>query len=660
MKTSKDEIIYKLKSNIFFIILILGAVFNDLVLRALTIKKIFYWKPLFTTVGVILLVSIFVWFFSYKNRKYIFIALSAIFSLISSLNYIYYGYYSSFLSFSLIGQLRNIGEVKSSVLKNLDFKMLIFFIPTIVMIFTLKKLLTKEFFKKLSSINPIKRKTEFILPLCTGLLLLLVVFSTLSVADKSRIVKQWNRPYLVEHLGIYSFTTADIVKNISSNKVYKMESEEIVSLMENLKNKNENAIKENKYTNILKGKDLYVIHYESAQTFPMELEFGHGPVTPFLNELASESLYFENFYPQHSVGTSSDSEFSFSTSLLPINNGTVFITHTDRKYITIQNLLRDKGYHTFSMHGNNGDLWNRDIMHYELGYERFYNKNDYNIDEEIGLGLSDISFYSQSVDKIKEIKKNDPRPIMATLITLSNHYPFSDTHVYGDFDVGFLEGTDLGNYLKSYNYADQALKSFFGKMDREGLLDNAAIIIYGDHEAKIPIEDYNLLYNPGENNLNEDDLEPYEISHSFAKKLQRTPFIIWTKDGILNDNIKTPMGMIDVMPTLGNMLDIYNPYSLGKDIFSIEENTVIFPDASWLNENYYYSASSSDLYDLRNVNGDEIIEEPEEAYNLEKNLHIKEKVEISNKIIQNDLIKLYNDSLLENLNRVLGHRIEKY
>ena len=644
MKIDKNKIIYKLKANIFFIILILGAVFNDLVLRALTVKKIFYWKPLFTTVGVILLFSIFVWFFTYNKRKYIFITLSAIFSLISSLNYVYYNYYSSFLSFSLIKQLKNISEVKSGVLKALDLRMFIFFIPTFIMIFMFKKLDTMEFFQKLGSLS---KKTEFIVPLCTGCILLLIVFTTLTGTDKSRIVKQWNRPYLVDQLGIYSFTTADIVKNISSNKVEKMEKEDIVSIMENLKNYNNSYQMENEYTNILKGKDIYIIHYESAQTFPMDLEFADGPVTPFLNKLASEGLYFDNFYPQHSVGTSSDSEFSFNTSLLPINNGTVFITHADRDFVTMQKLLKVKGYYTFSMHGNNGDLWNRNVMHDRLGYDKFYKKDDYNIDEEIGLGLSDISFFSQSVDKIKEIKEEQDSPIMATLITLTNHYPFEDVDDYGEFDVDYLEGTDIGNYLKSYHYADRALGSFIERMDQEGLLDNAAIVIYGDHHAKISKEDYNTLFDPNKGKDNQDELETFKISTSFAKKLKRTPFIIWTKHGILNDKIDTPMGMIDVMPTLGNMLDIYNPYALGKDMFSIEENTVAFPDGSWLNEDYYYSASSSKLYNLLDDGIDEILEGP---LDLDDNIHILEKIEISNRIIQNNLIKLYKEEKLKTLN----------
>ena len=59
---------------------------------------------------------------------------------------------------------------------------------------------------------------------------------------------------------------------------------------------------------------------------------------------------------------------------------------------------------------------------------------------------------------------------------------------------------------------------------------------------------------------------------------KNVPLIIWSKDLDEGKVIDTPMGMIDVLPTIGNMLNIYNKYALGNDIMSIKdkENIVIF------------------------------------------------------------------------------------
>ena len=47
--------------------------------------------------------------------------------------------------------------------------------------------------------------------------------------------------------------------------------------------------------------------------------------------------------------------------------------------------------------------------------------------------------------------------------------------------------------------------------------------------------------------------------------------------------------MLDVEPTLGNMLGFKNEYALGHDIFSIDENVIVFPDGNWLTDKMYYN-----------------------------------------------------------------------
>ena len=86
----------------------------------------------------------------------------------------------------------------------------------------------------------------------------------------------------------------------------------------------------------------------------MNLKFNNQDLTPNMNKLAKEGIYFDNFYAEESTGTSSDSEFTFASSLMPASNGTVFMNYFDRNYTTIQKLMQEKGYYTFSMHGNNG------------------------------------------------------------------------------------------------------------------------------------------------------------------------------------------------------------------------------------------------------------------------------------------------------------------
>lgn len=645
----KNKIYLNFKNNIMLILFVLAGIFNDFSLRVLTIGDAFKLKPIISSVSIILIVSILALFSNYKNRNYVYILLSGVFGLLSGGNYLYYKHYNSFLSFSLLKQFNQLSEMEGAFIKTLDIKVIIFFVPTLVLILIFKKLKKLEFFQK---IETTKKKKEVIHPFMLGTAILTILFLTLSSTDISRLVKQWNRPYLVDQLGIYSYATADIVKTTIANnesKIKEVNKDKFKTKLEFLVEKNINTLDTNEFTNIFRGKDVYVIHYESAQSFPMGLEFSGGEVTPFLNKMSQEGIYFDNFYPQHSVGTSSDSEFTFSTSLLPLNNGTVFMTHADREFTTIQKLLKNSGYFTFAMHGNNGDFWNRNIMYRNLGYDKFFNKQDYIIDEEIGLGLSDKSFFKQSIGKIKKIKEEKNTPVMATLITLSNHFPFDDIEAYGEFPVDHLEETPIGNYLKSCHYSDMALESFVNGMDEQGLLDNAIIVLYGDHHAKISSEDYEMIYNYNVETgdyLDKSDLDYVVIDNAYLKQIRKTPLIIWSKDESLARKIEKPMGMVDVFPTLSNMLGIFNPFQIGKDIFSVEENQVTFPNGDYIDKEYFYSASNSKIY---NLNTNESIENEELIrLALNRQLYSDKEIELSSNIIESDLIDYFNELLKTN------------
>ncbi|MCI8460717.1 MAG: LTA synthase family protein, partial [Bacilli bacterium] len=413
----------------------------------------------------------------------------------------------------------------------------------------------------------------------------------------------------------------------------------------------------NEYTNIFANKNVLVIHAESMMSNAMTQSFNGEEATPNLNKLAKEGMFFSNFYSQVSVGTSSDSELTYNTSLMPTKSGTAFVSYSDREYISTPKLLKEKGYYTFSMHANNADFWNRRAMHKSLGYDRFYSKTDYKVTKEtsIGLGLSDKEFFSQSIKKLKKINKEHTN-WYGLMIMLTNHTPFSETDKYGEFPVDiketitnedgtteekvypYMEGTKLGNYFKSIHYADSALGDLITGLDAEGLLDNTVVIIYGDHDARLARKDYNRLYNYDKENdsvLDEDDPE-YKEYDSYQYEIgRRVPFIIWTKDmkdTKLNQEVTNVMGMYDVMPTIGNMFGFYNKYALGHDIFNIKENNiVVFPNGNWVTNKMYYNSQKAAYLPL----SEEPISEEEITNNTE---YANKLLDVSNDIIVFDLL----------------------
>lgn len=645
------------KNNILFLTFVLSTLINGCLLRFLTVKNYFAIRPILGDLVLIIILGSFNYLFKPKNRFKYLLTLSIVFVAICVINSMYYTNYLSFGSFSLLATSLQIVDVGDAVVENImelkDFSY-------IWQLFALIFIYVTTDLKKVSSSKGKSNKKLFKNTLISGISFLVIFLFTLTPTDIGRFLKQWNREYIVMRYGIYTYQINDLVTSLSP-KIHSMFGyDSNAKVFREYYEENKEEKKTNQYTDIFKGKNVIVIHAESFQQFTMNLSFNNKELTPNMNKLASEGIYFSNFYAQESVGTSSDSEFTFNTSLTPASSGTVAINYYDREYVTIPKLLKTQGYYTFSMHGNNGTFWNRNLLHESFGYDYFYNyTKDYNIDETIGLGLSDKSFFKQSVAKIKDISK-EHNNFYGTLIMLTNHTPFSYIGPFSDYSVDileettdsktnevitntkhYLEGTTMGNYLKSVHYADEAIGQFIEQLDEEGLLDNTVIVIYGDHDAKLKTSEYEYLYNfdpETQTMLDVNDPDYHKVDAYEYELNRKVPFIIWTKDKKFNVEVKEVMGMYDVLPTLGNMLGFESEYALGHDMFSVDENIVVFPDGNWLTNKMYYN----------NQTGEAKLIDPTQPVTIdyiEKNCkHADEVVTVSNSIITYDLIRKTKES----------------
>ena len=625
----KKGIIKYIKSNILFLSYVLLMLLNATVLRFFTVKNYLSIKPVLADVAVVLIIGLFGYFIKPRKRFVYYMIWISFFSVLSMANSIYYTNYKSFISVSLFSTASQLGGVIDAVTENiLEAKDLVFLLSILIYIaiyIILRK--KKTYFEQLDkkskkSFRKAAKNTLFV-----GLAFAVLFVSTLTKTDVSRLGNSWNREYVLSAFGLYTYTFSDIVTSTKAqlNVLFgERESADAFHAFYDDKEDADPVSDDNEYTDIFKGKNVIVIHAESVQQFTMDTKINGQELTPNLNKLAKEGIYFSNFYAQESVGTSSDSEFTFSTSLMPASSGTVAINYCDRTYVSIQKLLKEQGYYTFSMHGNNGSYWNRLKLHESLGYDKFYNyTTDYDIDETIGLGLSDKSFFRQSSDIIENLSKEYDK-FYGTLIMLTNHTPFTDIENYSDYEVDFkylrmneetgkyeeksapfLEGTKLGSYFKSVHYADEAIGEFINELDAKGLLDNTVIVLYGDHDAKIKESEYNyyLNYDPyTETVLSEEGYIP--VNEYCYNINRRVPFIIWTKDHKEYEpiEVKSVAGMYDALPTLGNMFGFHDEYALGHDLFSsyAKDNIVVFPNANFITNKIYYSSSKQEYFNLEN------------------------------------------------------------
>ena len=662
MKGEISEILKKIKqsskkyfsTNILFSSFIVLSIMIGIILRYNTVGGILSFKPFLGDLLFVIIIVSFGYLIKPKNQFIYFLSWLLFFTVLTIINAIYYEFYQSFVSVNLLATISMVGEVGDSVFEKLKIIHFIYVLAPILLIIIHKNLCKKNYYFEVSKIE--KGKKMFKGTLLVGTVLICSFLITLSSVEISRFIKQWNREYIVQRFGLYIYTINDLIQSVQPQIDTLFGYDEAVRNFRDFYEEKWSEKKEtNEYTNIFKGKNVVFIHAESMQTFLIDLTINGEEVTPNLNKLSKESLYFSKFYPQISVGTSSDTEFTLLTGIMPSSSGTVFVSYSNRTYEALPHLFKNLGYYTFSMHANNADYWNRKVMHKNLGYDDFYAKDSYIINGEediVGLGLNDKSFFEQSLERLKTFNTLNS-PYMGTIITLSNHSPFDDLEKYGEYKVTmtytdidengveivkeapYLEDESMGNYLRSAHYADEALGEFFNSIELDSSFDNTVFIIYGDHEAKLGKKQFNLLYNydPYTDEIkSEDDPTYISLDNYGYDLLKNTPLIIWTKDKSLQREITNVMGMYDVLPTISNMFGLNYKYALGNDIFSSNEKIVIFPNGNFLTNKVYYNNLKDEYVSF----GNQLIESD---YIEKYKEYTSKRLEISNGIIVHDLIK---------------------
>ncbi len=676
LKRVRKNLSRYLSTNRLFLTFIIFSLLNTVLLRFFTIHNTLDYKPLICDLALIVIIGSFGYFVKPKKQfNYYFIWLF-IFSLMCIINSIYYVFYTSYASFSLIAELGLVGDVGDSLLEKLRLIDFVYLIPLVLYYILHTKLKKGSYYHFVSKVE--KSKKCFVSTILVGVILLAFTLVNITYTDASRLVKQWNREYLVMRFGIILYQGNDLVQSLTPkiNSLFGYDEaartfkEFYTALFKENKNK-----KENQYTNVLEDMNVIFIHMESIQAFLVDMKVNGVEMTPTINKLSKEGMYFDNFYPQISVGTSSDTEFTLNTSLMPANSGTVFVSYYKRNYVSIPKLLKEKGYYTFSSHANGASMWNRSAMHPNLGYDEMIFKDQFGVTKEnsVGLGLNDVDFFLQLQSKLEKIE-SEHEHYMGTLLQLSNHSPFAATDVnpeiydyFGKLDLtntytridsktgetevvqeDYLKDTKLGNYLITAHYADMALGTFIDYVNNSEYYNNTVFVLYGDHDAKLDKSEYEYYYNYDvetgtlyeEGNANFYNYD--NIAHELNKN---TPLIIWTKNREVAKKIKTVnhnvIGMYDIMPTLGNMMGFENKFALGHDIFSIgEDNVVVFPTGNFITNKVYYNNTSDSYRILRQVDNKGQLMNVDISNDYINNLkqYMEKILDVSNDIIVHDLI----------------------
>ncbi|MGG0716503.1 LTA synthase family protein [Robertmurraya massiliosenegalensis] len=556
-----------------------------------------------------------------KRNRYILIS-SFLISAVLFANVVFYRFFNDFLTLPVLMQTSNMSDLGSSAGELIHFLDLAYFADFFILLLVLK---FKPTFVVNRSYGKVGKRVFFLVAIA-------ISFANLGLAETERpqlLTRTFDREMLVKNIGTYNYHLYDLfLQSKSSAQRALADGSELVDI--------ENYIRANykkpndEMFGIAKGKNVILISMESTQSFVINNTVNGQEITPFLNDFIKESYYFENFYHQTGQGKTSDSEFLVDTSFYPLGRGAVFFTHSRNDFEASPSILKENGYFTASLHANNKSFWNRDIMYQSLGYERFYEINDYEVNEEnsVGWGLKDDHFLQQSIQHLKDM----PQPYYAKFITLTNHFPFELDEEDKMVEPYTSNSKTLNNYFPTVRYQDEALKNFIQSLKDEGIYENSIIILYGDH--------YGISEN---HNRAMSEYLGEEVTPFVSAQLQRVPLIIHIP-GQKGKTFSTVSGQIDLKPTILHLLgiDTKRDFNFGSDLFSDDKmEFTVFRDGSFVTEDYVFTRET--CYDKST--GEVTDGSGCEPY-FEK---AKYELEYSDKIIYGDLLRFYENMETEGI-----------
>jgi len=506
--------------------------------------------------------------FKGKGRiTYIFI-IDGILTLLILIDIWYFRGFLTVPSVLVLTQMSNLDNMSGSIFSMISKLDILFLLDFVVL--AIYAYVTRTFFTK-------NHKRAIKLSICTLIIsILYVIYVPFSITvlnnktvENAYLFEGYDKSNTARYFSPIGYHIIDCYTVYRDSKPYKLTEKDKSDINELFEVKKEN-LPNNEYFARSKGKNLIYIQVESLESFVIGQKINGTEITPNLNKLVQSSLYFPNTSEQVNEGTSSDADLMVNTSMLPLRSGSTFFRYPNTNYNSIPNILEDEGYATHAIHPDKGSFWNYANGLLGIGFDKFTDYYSFNVDEQIGLGISDKRYFEQVVPMIKAQKQ----PFYTETVTLTSHGPFDIPEKYRELGLDAeLNESKLGGYFESVHYTDKQIGHFLDLLDKEGLLQNSIIAIMGDHTG------VHKYYNDSINQLSHQEDWYLNTGNPIV------PFIIYDpsfKEGKTFDKLYN--GEIDVMPTLLYLLGVdkskYEDSALGRNLLNTNKSFAVITNGT--------------------------------------------------------------------------------
>lgn len=281
-------------------------------------------------------------------------------------------------------------------------------------------------------------------------------------------------------------------------------------------------------------RNVVLIHLESVRARSVTPYNKDLQTTPFLDELAKESLLAERAYT--TLPHTSKAITSVNCGIEP---------HLTREIIEalpngvparcLPELLKEQGYNTALFQSATGEFEDRGRQVENFGYEDFYPLETMSTQ---GFERSNYFGYEDEImlePSRRWLEDHGDEPFLMTYLGVTGHHDYLPISRYGTQD--FAEDKTLNHYQNTVHYLDSYVKTLIEQYKEMGLYENTVFIIYGDHGEGF-----------GEHDL-------YQHDNTIYEEGIRIPLIVHDPKRFQSgERVQTLTSVTDILPTVADLL----------------------------------------------------------------------------------------------------------
>lgn len=401
----------------------------------------------------------------------------------------------------------------------------------------------------------INSKSHFVSRFTTSIILLTLPVLAFFTIDKTTAEIQDNT-YSNElaHNGIYQIFSAFRNNELDYKSFYQSidDKKAFTNLRKLLKTSNSEFISDDifdikrkiTYDGNAKKYNVMMITVESLSGSFFTKFGSKDKITPNLDTIAQQSMFFTNFY---ATGTRTVRAMeALSLSLPPTPGYSIVKRPNNENMFTLGSILKSKGYNTNFIYAGNGYFDNMNYFFGNSGYnivdKKNFEKNE--ITFENAWGVCDEDLFAKAA-QVADKAYSEGKAFHNFIMTTSNHRPY--TYPEGKIDIPSHTGRK-----GAVKYTDFAIAKFLREAKKHEWFDNTLFVIVADHCAS----------SAGKTSL---PVKKYHI-----------PLLIYAPTIIEPKEINTLCSQIDFAPTIMGLLNMdYTSKFFGKDILLNNPNRAL-------------------------------------------------------------------------------------